>query len=189
MEKKNKRELIKIIVFVSVIIALLISIIFTNSISRGIERLSSTIFRNKINAKMVVHFIDVGQGDAVAIQTPNGEIVLVDCGPKSSQNVYIKYLRDNVFCDRKDKVINCLIVTHSDTDHIGAANAVLQEFDVKTVYRPDIATINEDKAQFSLQVDSFEYAEFISSAQNKPDTQLNTIKDEISFNNRCWSCR
>ena len=41
-----------------------------------------------------VHFIDVGQGDAILIQTPRGKHVLVDSGPDAQARALTAYLDD-----------------------------------------------------------------------------------------------
>ncbi len=181
MEKKEKRELIKIIIIATILALLGISIIFTNPISRKIEHLSAKLFNTKINAGMIVHFIDVGQGDAIALQLPTSEIILIDCGPKDSQNAYIKYLKDNVFADRQDKVVDYLIFTHSDVDHTGGGCAVLGEFEVKNIYRPNIASINEEVSQFNAQATTDEYAELISSINSELNAEINIISDGMKF--------
>lgn len=42
---------------------------------------------------MQVHFIDVGQGDSVLIQTPTGKNILIDGGPPKAGKKVIDYLR------------------------------------------------------------------------------------------------
>ncbi|MBC7340613.1 MAG: hypothetical protein H5U04_12325 [Firmicutes bacterium] len=41
-----------------------------------------------------VHFLAVGQGDSVLIQTASGESVLVDGGPRDAGPVVVRYLKD-----------------------------------------------------------------------------------------------
>ncbi len=85
---------------------------------------------------MELVFLDVGQGDAVAIRTPGSRWILVDTGPRSrtfdsGERVVVPYLRR-----RGATRLEALILTHPDLDHIGGANAVLSELDVLRVLDP-----------------------------------------------------
>lgn len=180
MEKKEKRELIKIVLIASLLVVFGVSIAFTNFISKNIEYVMNKIFKVKVSAELVVHFIDVGQGDAIAIQLPNSKIMLIDCGTKDSQNYYIKYLKDNVFVDKNNMVVDYLVFTHSDLDHIGGGCAVLSQFEVVNIYRPNIASNNEDSSNYIMQVEGEEYEELVNMI-NIENAVVNTIKDGISF--------
>ena len=46
------------------------------------------------SGEMVVHFIDVGQGDSELIQTPSGKVMLIDAGPTDAGSNVVKVLRD-----------------------------------------------------------------------------------------------
>ena len=73
-----------------------------------------------------VIFMDVGQGDAILIQTPSGKNILIDTGPSNDLGEKIsKYISDS------RRVIDLLVLTHPDLDHIGGTLSVLQEFEVK----------------------------------------------------------
>jgi competence protein ComEC len=88
---------------------------------------------------LVIHAIDVGQGDAFAIRTPAGRWVLVDAGPRTP---FSDAGRDRVvpFLLRQGaRRIEALILTHPDADHIGGALAVLDVFDVGLVIDPGLA--------------------------------------------------
>ena len=78
-----------------------------------------------------IHFIDVGQGDGMLVRTPEGDVV-IDAGPSSSEDDFVEYLRA-----QKVSTIEYLVLTHPHSDHIGGADAVLEEFDVKRVILPD----------------------------------------------------
>ncbi|MDE0473881.1 MAG: DNA internalization-related competence protein ComEC/Rec2 [Gammaproteobacteria bacterium] len=87
---------------------------------------------------MELVFLDVGQGDAVAIRTPGSRWILVDTGPRSrtfdsGERIVAPYLRR-----RGAARLEALILTHPDLDHIGGANAVLSELDVRRVLDPGV---------------------------------------------------
>ncbi len=81
-----------------------------------------------------IHFLDVGQGDATFIETPEGVQVLIDGGKDAS--VLRALATEMRFFDR---TIDVIIATHPDTDHIGGLVDVLARYDVQTI----ILTENE----------------------------------------------
>lgn len=82
--------------------------------------------------KLTVHFIDVGQGDSILIQTPSQNI-LIDGGERSAGPTVVKYLQDQGV-NKLDLVIS----THPHSDHIGGLINVLKAFPVKEVIDPAI---------------------------------------------------
>jgi competence protein ComEC len=71
------------------------------------------------SANVTVHFIDVGQGDSIFIDTQNRD-VLIDGGSASAAQTVLDYL-DNL----NISLIHLVIATHAHEDHIGGLIAVL----------------------------------------------------------------
>lgn len=82
-----------------------------------------------------VHYIDVGQGDATLIKLPDDKLVLIDTGEATAGETLVNYI-SSFMNNKRFKVIDYLIFTHQDTDHIGSGKKVLEEFQVNCVYRP-----------------------------------------------------
>ncbi len=77
---------------------------------------------------LAVAFLDVGQGDAIFIQTENGNQVLVDGG--QNKKVLSELGKVMPFYDRS---IDMVIETHPDEDHIGGLTEVLKRYEVGLV--------------------------------------------------------
>ncbi len=75
-----------------------------------------------------VSFLDVGQGDSIFIETPDGYQLLVDGGPDMS--VLRELGHELSFFDRS---IDMVLATHPDADHISGLTDVLARYDVATV--------------------------------------------------------
>ncbi|WP_405099801.1 ComEC/Rec2 family competence protein [Oceanobacillus sp. FSL H7-0719] len=80
------------------------------------------------NDLMRVHFIDVGQGDSILIQTPERQNILIDGGEPDAGPRLIRYLEENNIDE-----IDLLIATHPDIDHIGGLNEILKTVPVKKI--------------------------------------------------------
>ncbi len=80
-----------------------------------------------------VSMIDVGQGDAILVEFPGGEALLVDTGPltlagDAGKRTVVPFLK------RKGiGAIDMLIITHPDADHCGGAASVIRSLPVRRV--------------------------------------------------------
>lgn len=78
-----------------------------------------------------VTWLDVGQGDAIAIRFPDGAAWLVDAGPgwdggDAGRSTVLPWLRRQGIGS-----LEWLVTTHPDLDHIGGAGSVLRGVDVE----------------------------------------------------------
>jgi competence protein ComEC len=83
------------------------------------------------DGKIHVRFLDVGQGDAILIESSDGKRILIDGGPDLS---VLKRLGETLpfFRRRIDIVIN----THPDIDHIGGLLSVLSRYRIGLLILP-----------------------------------------------------
>ena len=84
-----------------------------------------------VEGKIEIHIIDVGQADGILIRTEEGYVV-IDAGLSGGEKEYVRYLKDAGVSE-----IEYFVLTHPHNDHIGGADAVLEEFDVKNVILPN----------------------------------------------------
>lgn len=77
--------------------------------------------------------LDVGQGDAIYIESPSGVQVLIDGGPDSA------VLRElPTVMPQFDRSLDAVIATHPDQDHIGGLVDVLRRYEVGAFIEPGV---------------------------------------------------
>lgn len=81
-----------------------------------------------------VHYIDVGQGDSILIQTPENRNILIDGGEKSQGSFLKGYLEKQGV-----KHLHMVIGTHPHADHIGGLGFILENFPTDLVILPPVA--------------------------------------------------
>ena len=115
------------------------------------------------NAKeLKVTFLDVGKADAIVLQSESSTVV-IDCGEKGNGKKISSILEES-----GTTVIDYLIITHFDKDHVGGAPKVLKTFDVKNVLTPD----------YTGNVS--EYDKFAETLDGRGITPMK-LKEDISF--------
>ncbi len=123
MESKKKY----ILLFLIIAMGLGLSLAYTSTPSGALE----------------VHFFDVGQGDAIFIETRNQRQVLIDAGEDAD---ILEKLEGAVpFYDRH---IDIIIATHMDKDHIGGMDKVLNRFDTDMVLVSQTETDSKESERF-----------------------------------------
>lgn len=83
-----------------------------------------------------VHFIDVGQGSSVLLQSEKSG-VLIDAGEKEYGESVVRYIKSQGV-----EKLDYVIATHPHTDHIGGLTAVLNSVDVGAIIMPKLAAEN-----------------------------------------------
>jgi competence protein ComEC len=84
--------------------------------------------------KLHVSVLDIGQGDAILIQTPSHQNILIDGGP-SPQAIDLELSKKLPFWDR---TIDLMISTQPQADHITGLVEVLRRYKVKQVLEPGV---------------------------------------------------
>lgn len=87
----------------------------------------SVVFSQE-SSKLTVAFLDVGQGDAIYIEAPNGNQVLIDGG--ANKSVLRQLSKVMHFYDRS---IDVIVATHPDKDHIGGLPEIIDRYSVDFV--------------------------------------------------------
>lgn len=93
---------------------------------------NSNPYIEDISGKMVVHYIDVGQGDSILVQV-NNKNLLIDAGPKSGKDNLLNYL-SNLKIEKLDYVI----ATHPHEDHIGGMADIINKYEIEAFYAPKV---------------------------------------------------
>jgi competence protein ComEC len=86
------------------------------------------LFREGTSKALFVSFLDVGQGDAVLVETPSGHHVLIDGGPDDK---ILSLLSEKL--SYFDHHLDMIVATHADADHVTGLIPVLARYDVDTI--------------------------------------------------------
>ncbi|ERN52152.1 ComEC/Rec2 family competence protein [Alkalihalophilus marmarensis] len=106
-------------------IALVFTFILTLILSTGTSIAGAS-------SNLQVHFIDVGQGDAILVKLPNGEHMLVDAGDNHYGETVVNYIQNQNIAS-----LDYVVGTHPHADHIGGLDDVINRFLIGEVYLPN----------------------------------------------------
>lgn len=201
-KKKNKREkeLQKFVACLVVIIIITVIVLAVFYISNGykfdfgfLKKESESVSVNYSEVDNVrdlkVYFIDIGQGDCIFIELPDGKNMLIDTGEKrnAGKAKIDKYLRD----EKGNKVtIDYCVATHPDSDHIGLMPYVYEQYDVLKSYRPYVYSENKSASALPYELNkgikiknsSNIYYDYITNV-NAEQTYWEFFKDDSDFSN------
>ncbi|MFA5762019.1 MAG: ComEC/Rec2 family competence protein [Bacilli bacterium] len=121
-----------------------------------------------------IHFINVGQGDAILIQS-HGKNVLVDTGGSQSFDMAGEVLIP-FFKKKKVYSLDYLITTHDDFDHRGAAPSLVSNFPV--------ARTIDNASSFPLSIGRFTLSNLNMS--NSSDDNDKSLVLNFSLLNKKW---
>ena len=199
-KKKREKELQKFVACLVVIIIITVIVLAVFYISNGykfdfgfLKKESESVSVNYSEVDNVrdlkVYFIDIGQGDCIFIELPDGKNMLIDTGEKrnAGKAKIDKYLRD----EKGNKVtIDYCVATHPDSDHIGLMPYVYEQYDVLKSYRPYVYSENKSASALPYELNkgikiknsSNIYYDYITNV-NAEQTYWEFFKDDSDFSN------
>ena len=122
-------------------------------INRVLVNYNVVLARNNL----IVHFISVGQGDAVAINLPDGKTMIIDSGRVDSAVTFTNYIDDYVLARDLDKKLDYVVFTHSDNDHVGGGLRLLNNYEIGTIYVPKIYDSSQDYLELKEHMEYYDY--------------------------------
>lgn len=99
--------------------------------------------------KYELSFLNIGQGDAILIQTPEYRNILIDAGPDGKVVEELSKKLD--FFNQK---IDLFILTHPDSDHYAGILDVLQKYPISAVMMTGISVENSLYATFLSELEA-----------------------------------
>jgi competence protein ComEC len=127
---------------------------------------------------LTVAFLNVGQGDAIFIEAPNGTQILIDGGPNKS--ILRQLSKMMPFYDRS---IDVVLATHPDRDHIGGLPDILQRYKVDFIL--DSGKVGESAAYEELvRLTELEEIEYIEAKRGMVVVLDNDVHLNILFPDR-----
>ena len=110
--------------------------------------LSLRACRDQKEMPLQIVFLDVGQGDAMLVRTADGDL-LIDAGTEESQET---------LCLRLEQLgvteLRLAVFTHSDGDHMGGADGVLERFPTEEIWVSEELTESESARRLSAVLET-----------------------------------
>lgn len=126
----KKRSYVPMILFVTLIIGLVGIYMLLDYGIVGVEKSSDVTRIQSVKSPVKVHFIDIGQGDAIFLEI-NDKNILIDAGEAEHAQTIMDYLHTYDV-----ETLDMVFLTHPHEDHIGGMGEVLAGFDIGEFYMP-----------------------------------------------------
>lgn len=142
------------------------------------------------DGELLVHMLDVGQGDCIYIQLPDGKDMVIDCANYNDDKKYEDKTFDYLDTYITDDTVEYLMLTHCDSDHVYFMDELLERYQVEKLFMPNVlaapGTDTKSKKELQDRIDALDtsrftdkdtigtvtYAEFFIAALTEPNCEI-----------------
>lgn len=99
----------------------------------------------------IVHFIDVGQGNMVLIETSSGKVFVFDCNiTDNNEDRVLDYVADQI---GEGKSLHAFICSHRDADHMRGVKKLHARFPIRKIWDSDYPGTTTDSPEYRAYMD------------------------------------
>ena len=135
------------------------------------------------SGQVKAHFINVGQGDSILVQTPEQNI-LIDAGGRNAGADVVEYLRNHGVSS-----LDLVVGTHPHEDHLGGLIEVLNIIPVKEVIDPAVAHTTKTFEDYLTLIDEKDIIFTEGRAGMKRDLGGGAVLEILPPRKRDYQCR
>ena len=176
MKQKNnsKAKIVLGIIIAIIILVCAIYVEFSNSNNNSEEKPNNIYSNLNIDkSKLNIFYLNVGQADSTLI-TMGEDVMLIDAGNEKDGKYITEFLKAQGIGQ-----IDYLIETHSDDDHSGGIETIVNNLTVSNVYMPHSA-ISKSEIKDKVQIKIFSNLEQTYSLGNATWKVLSVDNSEYS---------
>ena len=129
--KRSKKKPGRLPVFLLCAAIFIILLLLFPDVRRKLDTLFSGEEEAAGPASVTLHVLDVGQGQALLLES-EGHYAVIDGGGRETSSFFVAYLKEQGV-----EKLDLLIATHYDEDHLAGLIGALYAFSVETVIGPD----------------------------------------------------
>jgi len=138
--------------------------------------LTLLLFQSFYAGELIVKVIDVGNGLGCIIKTPNDKYIVYDAGHYNKSAM--KIFKDEMLAFVPlGSIVETMFLSHSDADHIGCAGWIIENYDVKRLYRTGL-----EKTMLGADRSTVAYKALVAALKEHPEVvDINLNKLGLQF--------
>lgn len=160
-QKKHEKRMSDLIMALLAVIGIAVTVII-GSVGKNSKPLDISS-----DGMMRVSYIDVGQGDCELIEC-DGSAVLIDGGESLYADFVLEFIKS-----RGITKLDCYIVSHPHSDHMGAASAILDGIATDKFVTTEFSELNMPTSQV--------FENMLDSLEKQPNCEIVTVSAGDSF--------
>ena len=146
IKKHTARKIIIAVVVILLIVAIALGIFYAvapeefNALKEKLfpSEPSSPGTQPTLEGTLEMTVIDIGQGDCIFLQFPDGQTMIMDAGSEFRSTNEYDQLTAHLTLRGIDS-LDYVFITHSDYDHIRYMQDIFEDYEVKNIYMPRVA--------------------------------------------------
>lgn len=128
--------------------------------------------------------IDIGQGDCIFLQFPDGQTMIMDAGSEFGSTNEYDQLTAHLTLRGIDS-LDYVFITHSDYDHIRYMQDIFEDYEVKNIYMPRVA--DDMSATWTKTVAAIEEETWTNESGETVDSEIYYTVGDFVIQGEDWT--
>ena len=128
--------------------------------------------------------IDIGQGDCIFLQFPDGQTMIMDAGSEFGSTNEYDQLTAHLTLRGIDS-LDYVFITHSDYDHIRYMQDIFEDYEVKNIYMPRVA--DDMSATWTKTVAEIEKETWTNESGETVDSEIYYTVGDFVIQGEDWT--